>query len=75
MAQPSSSVSYRASVAEMQRKLTADSAVAALSDQLLALERALEFELTQSRSSETVGELQTRISNLRSTITSLTGFR
>jgi hypothetical protein len=75
MAQPSNSVSYRASVAEMQRKLTADSAVAALSDQLLALERALEFELTQSRSSETVGELHTRISNLRSTITSLTGFR
>jgi hypothetical protein len=59
----------------MQRKMTADSAVAALSDQLRALERALEFELTQSRSSETVGELHPRISNLRSTITSLTGFR
>jgi hypothetical protein len=75
MAQPSKSISYPASVAEMQRKLTADSAVAALSDQLRALECALEFELTQSRSSETAGELRTRISNLRSTITSLTGFR
>ena len=75
MAQPGHSISYRASVAEMQRKLTADSAVAALGDQLRELEHALEFELAQSRSSETVGELHLRISNLRSTITSLTGFR
>lgn len=75
MAQSGHSISYRTSVADMQRKLTADSAIAALNDQVSALERALAFELSQSRSGEVVGELNMRISNLRSTITSLTGFR